>query len=57
MPSSVEILEPQILKLEMNSANNIINDMATKLHKNDAVVKTLYAQNLNLKKELEELKK
>ena len=57
MPSSVEILEPQILKLEMNAARNIINDIATKLHKNDAIVKTLYAQNLNLKKELEGLKK
>jgi len=57
MPSSVEILEPQTLKLEMNAARNIINDIATKLHKNDAVVKTLYAQNLNLKRELEELKK
>ncbi|GAG10274.1 unnamed protein product [marine sediment metagenome] len=57
MPSSVEILDPQTLKININNSNSLINDLATRLHKNDAAVKGLYLQNQRLKREIEELKK
>lgn len=33
MPSSVEILEPVSLKIDINAANNLVNDLSARLHK------------------------
>lgn len=56
MPSSIEIIEPLYLRLELNDANNIVNDLATRLHNYDASLKRFSMENEILKKQLEELK-
>jgi len=57
MPSSIEIIEPIHFRLELNDANSIVNDLATRLHRYDASLKTFSMENEILKKQLEELKK
>lgn len=54
MPSSVEIMEPEEIRFGFNDANAFINDLAAKLHKYDATVKTLGLQNLILKRQIED---
>lgn len=57
MPSSIEIVEPPQFKMKINDANNLINDLAAKLHKYDSTTKNLSLQNVILQKQIEELKK
>jgi len=45
MPSSIEIIEPQEARMNINEANNFVNDITARLHKYDAVAKTLIMQN------------
>lgn len=45
MPSSVEIMGPEELRMESREFSNMLNDMQAKLHDNDMVVKTLRAKN------------
>jgi hypothetical protein len=49
MPSSVEILEPEQISESLQNLNEILNDLAAKLHTYDAMNKKLLAQ-LNLLK-------
>lgn len=51
MPSSVEIVAPKNLSLSMNDANGLLNDLAAKIHKYDAYVKNLAAQNMMMRDE------
>jgi hypothetical protein len=51
MPASVEIVAPKDLSLNMNDANSLINDLAAKMHKYDAYVKNLAAQNMMMRDE------
>lgn len=57
MPSSVEIVEPSNLALKLEDANALLNDLATRLHQYDALIKksrielSILAQKI---KELEE---
>lgn len=39
MPSSVEIIEPPNFSLKLEDANAVLNDLATKLHQYDALLK------------------
>ncbi len=55
MPSSVEILEPLTLKLDMALANNILNDLSSRLHQYDALVKKYSFENEILNNKLKEL--
>ncbi|MBW2973234.1 hypothetical protein KY346_02485 [Candidatus Woesearchaeota archaeon] len=50
MPSSVEILEPEELKISAADFSNYLNDLQAKLHEVDMVVKTTRAQNAVLDK-------
>jgi len=52
MPSSVEILHPDGLKLSLPNMNNMINDLIARLHQYDMVLKNIHAQNMLMKKEL-----
>ncbi|MAG20032.1 hypothetical protein CL618_01200 [archaeon] len=51
MPSSIEILEPEELKVESGSFGDIINDLLAKLHQYDMLIKGLKAENIVLKRE------
>lgn len=50
MPSSIEILEPNELKIESGSFGDIMNDLLAKLHQYDLLIKGLKAENIVLKK-------
>ncbi|MBD3319262.1 hypothetical protein GF342_05125 [Candidatus Woesearchaeota archaeon] len=50
MPSSVEIMDPETLTFESVYLADFLNDIQTKLHNTDMVVKTLSAQNKTLDK-------
>jgi hypothetical protein len=50
MPSSIEILEPEELKISAAELNGYLNDLQGKLHEVDMVVKTTRAQNKVLDK-------
>ena len=53
MPSSIEILNPGELNFKSNEMNNLFNDLLSKLHHYDMVVKNLTASNQLLKKQLD----
>lgn len=41
MPASVEILEPEEIKFSLQDVNNLLNDLAIRLHQYDALSKQL----------------
>ena len=53
LPSSIEILEPKEFNLKDNEFSNLFNDLLSKLHDYDMVVKNLVAQNQIMKKKVE----
>jgi hypothetical protein len=55
MPSSIEIMEPQEAVMNINEANNLVNDLTARLHRYDAVAKTLMMQNKILQTKIEGL--
>jgi len=50
MPSSIEIIEPTSLAYKNNELANILNDLQTRLHKYDMMVKNFSQQNKVLKR-------
>ena len=56
MPSSVEIIEPEKVAENTRELNNVLNDLACKLHQYDAAVKKLKAKAILLAKELAKYK-
>ena len=54
MPSSVEIMEPINFSFKCNDIANMFNDLLGKLHRYDMVVKNMHAENVILKKKLEQ---
>jgi len=52
MPSSVEIIEPDELKIKSIDLTNFINDLQARLHRYDMLIKSLNAENILLKREL-----
>ena len=44
MPSSIEILSPESLSLDMSSFEDILNDFSAKLHHADALIKSVSSQ-------------
>lgn len=44
MPSSVEVVEPEELRISVDRLNGILNDLQAKLHDADMIVKTLRAK-------------
>ncbi len=52
MPSSVEIYDPIDLTLKVDQMNEMFNELVGKLHQYDMAFKTVYAQNILLKRKL-----
>lgn len=48
LPSSVEIIQPEEIKLTNFELNSVASELAIKLHKYDEVAKTITIQNTNL---------
>lgn len=53
MPSSLEILEPEELKMEHHTVSDFLNDLIGRLHQYDMVLKNVHAENILLKQKLE----
>ncbi|MBW2999409.1 hypothetical protein KY339_01950 [Candidatus Woesearchaeota archaeon] len=49
MPSSIEIIEPEIFKYKAQDFSGFFNDLQARLHKLDMLVKNLTAENKRLK--------
>lgn len=54
MPSSIEILEPEELRIKTIEVTNLLNDLQATLHKLDRMVKDFNIENMNLKRELQQ---
>jgi hypothetical protein len=50
LPSSVEIIEPESIKLESRELAGLLNDLQAKLHKMDLAIKSLKGTNIILDK-------
>jgi hypothetical protein len=50
MPSSVEIYDPVQVSLGLEPMNNMFNELLAKMHQYDMAVKSIYAQNIMLKR-------
>ncbi|MBU2497245.1 MAG: hypothetical protein KJ767_04255 [Nanoarchaeota archaeon] len=55
MPSSIEIIEPSDLKMPLSNANEVINDLASRLHQYDSVTKKISIENQILQNKLNSL--
>lgn len=49
MPSSIEIVEPEMLKYRSSDFSGFINDMQARIHNIDMLVKNLRAENMKIK--------
>lgn len=56
MPSSIEIIEPEKITEDANLMNDLMNDLATKLHQYNEAILKLKAANALIKKKQEEKK-
>ena len=57
MPSSVEIIAPEEMKLKVNELNSFLNDLQAKLHRSDNMTKQLTMENQFLKNNVNNNKK
>lgn len=57
LPSSIEIVEPDQMLVQIADINVIINDLSARLHQYDAALKILKAENFVLKRKLAEYEK
>lgn len=57
MPSSIEVIEPTTINLDLSKINAFINDYLTKIHQYDEVFKKLKLEKEILIKKIEELEK
>ncbi len=57
MPSSVEIIKPTELVLDINDANGFLNDLAGRLHKYDDIAKISRMQSQQILAKLQEVQK
>lgn len=55
MPSNIEIIEPNNIKFDLNSANEFINILAARMHQFDAIAKRVGFENKILRAKLEKL--
>ncbi|MFH1249181.1 MAG: hypothetical protein V1660_03445 [archaeon] len=55
MPSSVEIVEPADLNINLNDANAIINNLMARLHQYDAIAKRITFENNILKNQMQQI--
>lgn len=56
MPSSVELISPDKMEFGTMDFNNFLNDILSRIHKYDLVLKNINAQNILLKREIDKNK-
>ena len=54
MPANIEIIEPELIALSNNGWNDILNELARRLHAYDEIARVLQMQTAKLQKELKE---
>src|SRR3989344_1244375 len=54
MPSSVDILEPDNININSGNFTQLLNDLLAKLHQYDMLAKNLRAENIVMKKKLDD---
>ncbi len=54
MPSSIEILKPLEFNFDKNTLDDLWNDLISRLHHYDMLVKNLHAENTILKRKMQE---
>ena len=54
MPANIEIIEPELLALSNNGWNDILNELARRLHAYDEMARVLQIQTAKLQRELKE---
>ncbi|MDO8516793.1 MAG: hypothetical protein Q7S33_01590 [Nanoarchaeota archaeon] len=57
MPSSIEIIEPDELNLNLSEVNGFLNDLSGRLHKYDEIVKIMQLQSNQLSAKLQIMEK
>ncbi len=55
MPSHVEIIEPEDLKMKHNDWNELLNELTRRLHAYDEVARIMQNENMILEKKLREI--
>jgi len=56
MPSNIEILEPIGMEIETIDVQDLLNDVLTRLHKYNMVLRKLQTENIYMMKELERIR-
>lgn len=54
MPANVEIIEPELIALSNNGWNDILNELARRLHAYDEIARVLQIQTAKLQRDLKE---
>jgi len=57
MPSNIEIMSPEFIKLQNNDISEVLNEVTRKLHTYDKVVRAVQMDNANLIKKVNEIMK
>ena len=52
-PSSIEMIEPEVINIKNNELSFLFNDLAGRLHKTHQIVKDVHASNKLLERELQ----
>jgi len=56
MPSSIEVLDPAGMEMDMGMFSDMLNDLIARMHKYDMLVKNYNAENTLLKEKLEKMR-
>ena len=57
MPSSIEILDPAGMDMDMGMFSDILNDLIARMHRYDMLAKNFNAENTLLKEKLEKMRR
>ncbi len=57
MPSSIEIIEPAGMNMDSGDISDLLNDLLSRLHKYDMILKNMHAENMVMKHDIELIKK
>jgi len=55
LPSSIEIIKPSEMHLQISEVNNLVNDLAAKMHKVTDLTRRIGSENYILKKQISEI--
>jgi len=55
LPSSIEVIAPEEMRIKLNDVNAFVNDLTARLHRYDALAKTMIMQNAAMKSQFQKL--